>query len=387
MSPNLMLIATNACHPFCWKPSKSNNNGLYYSTLPVPGIYSENSRGARYLVALKPNSKKDVENIFRHSPANSRANSFNNIFAQATNKKTTMKISKPADINSGDDVDDEIDRNPGVPYANNRWSSSVSSLEYSASEYSCGSIPRPPPNSIATIGTETPFSGNSSTVTFSEPMKFPHEPTHQDRNRQPADKINLKFWKSSNDTKSHFSQIDVVGYMFLSKPLKIEYNNILSSWRFSEEIKARKMTITGCKDYDCQDKNDCKKDVKLEFMLLDDAQTGVLVNKIITRTIKRQALKRPTSSKKELIEEITGKQQPHILKSKKRGSKVGFDNEVLFWPDITKDATVLFKPLSDNDGVCARIRLDVYNGRFVCPENVREEKKNWMKVVRYCEGT
>jgi hypothetical protein len=402
MSPNLMLLVKNACNPcniFYQEVSKSNNNGLYYSAMPVPGIYSENSRGARYLIALKPNGKKEVESIFRHNPkedstvhlANSKANSIENVLAQVTDKDTTMTISKSADMTSDTDLDIDTENNPdgpcAAPYTNYRWSSSVSSLASSASYYSCGETPRPPPNSIATTGTATPISKNGSTITLSEPMKFPHLPSHQDRNSQaPANKSKLKFWKSNNDTRNHLSllQIDLAGYKFLDNPVKIEYNNILSSWRFSDEISARKMTITGCKEYDCQEeKGNCKKAVQQEWMALDDAQSWVLVNEIVTR----KALKTPTNSKEKIVNEITSNQQTSILKGKKRGSKHGFENEVLFRTEFINndDKLLVMKAFSENDGVCQRMVLDVRKGRFVCPFDGEEELKNWMKVVRYIE--
>lgn len=70
---------------------------------------------------------------------------------------------------------------------------------------------------------------------------------------------------------SSLSPIKLAGYNFLAQPVKIEYNNMLS-WKFSDEIRGRKMTITGCKDYDCQDQGRCKKAVKQEWMALDDAE-------------------------------------------------------------------------------------------------------------------
>jgi hypothetical protein len=69
MAPNLLLVAQKACNPLsCWKPSKTDDKRLYYSNTPVQGIYSENSRGCRFLVAIKPNGKRDVEGIFRKDP-------------------------------------------------------------------------------------------------------------------------------------------------------------------------------------------------------------------------------------------------------------------------------------------------------------------------------
>ncbi|KAE8441779.1 hypothetical protein EG329_004291 [Mollisiaceae sp. DMI_Dod_QoI] len=69
MLPNLMLIAKKAFIPGAWlKSNKSktkNVRKLYFSREPVPGVYAMTPDRNCYLVALRPNRKKDDEHIFR----------------------------------------------------------------------------------------------------------------------------------------------------------------------------------------------------------------------------------------------------------------------------------------------------------------------------------
>lgn len=373
MSSNIMLIAIKAFNPCSWKSSKPRKNGLYYSNQPVPGIYSENSRGVRHLVALKPNGHRDTENIFYRSPRTSRANSVSS--AQTTDtEETTMDSSSRTVVDSHSD-DDEKHRYMGLPYVYHRKRNSVCSSYFTS-------------------------------ISISEPPKHPidHTPTQKDRNLRPPPKSKSKFpfWKSSNNsatTKGHLSQIDLVGYRFLVKPEPIEYSTILCSWRFSEEMRARTMVVTGCRGRDdCQGGYACKGNVRLEFMVLDDAQTWVIVNQTAYRKTPKW---RTSSSQKQeehqqLMNDKTENDDPKggegedFLKLKKRGrGKLGLDdNEVLFWAEFKnngEEETVAFRPFSENDGICARIRVEVYDGRFVCPAGVGEEKSDWMKIVRYCE--
>jgi hypothetical protein len=67
--PNLYLAARMAC-PCYWYESYKNRDlhhiqKLYYSTVPVPGIYAITAHRRHYLVAIRPiKGKKDTENIF-----------------------------------------------------------------------------------------------------------------------------------------------------------------------------------------------------------------------------------------------------------------------------------------------------------------------------------
>lgn len=164
-----MLIAKRACTAFRQTISNDRKNDLYYSTSPVPGLYTENSNGERFLVALKPNGRKDTEAIFRHNPkedsmvhlANSRANSFDNILLQVTSKNNTTTISKSADIDS---AIIEINTIPNGPYANYLWNHSNDSVASATTTYySRNPVPNPPPNTATTsIASITSSSGKSS---------------------------------------------------------------------------------------------------------------------------------------------------------------------------------------------------------------------------------
>jgi hypothetical protein len=265
-----------------------------------------------------------------------------------------------------------------------RGSSSINSMATSTSYYSHSSttalfhdkdgqlsVPPTPCNSsirFADDQTTTNFNiSQNGHVTFALPARIPHAISYQDRNR-PSKICPLKFWKSKN-TKHHLSPIDLAGYKFLARPLRIEYSNILSSWRFSDEIAARKMTVRGCTDYACRGRGDCRHEkVKRKWIGLDDASTWVMVDQVVTRAKKRQLFKRPTN----------------ILKEKKRGEKQGVSKEVLFEVDWTSEDKVVMRKLSVDDEFIARVELDEYEGHFICPEE--NEQEYWMKIVRYFEA-
>lgn len=68
MTPNLYVAIATGCQPWRWPSafkSSSEDYTLYYSKQPVPGLYGKHRKGKRYLVAIKGNSKKDKEEIFR----------------------------------------------------------------------------------------------------------------------------------------------------------------------------------------------------------------------------------------------------------------------------------------------------------------------------------
>jgi len=67
--PNLYLAAKMAC-PWYWYESYKNRDlhniqKLYYSTVPLPGIYAITAHRRHYLVAIRPiKGKQDTEHIF-----------------------------------------------------------------------------------------------------------------------------------------------------------------------------------------------------------------------------------------------------------------------------------------------------------------------------------
>jgi hypothetical protein len=68
MAPNFLLLAKRAVTPWKWcnpKDLPHNTRKLYYSTVPVPGIYAIGADKSHYLVAIRPmKGKKDTENLF-----------------------------------------------------------------------------------------------------------------------------------------------------------------------------------------------------------------------------------------------------------------------------------------------------------------------------------
>jgi hypothetical protein len=316
--------------------------------------------------------------------ANSRANSID-LLLQRRDKIGQLIPRTPANSSlvSLSSIDLEKSMITDGPYDNARRSSSVYSMAATTSYYSNNSttalfhnkdgqlsvLPTPCNSSInyADHQSRTNFNINQNRhVTFALPARVPHAISYQDRNRTTR-KCPLKFWKPRN-TEHHLSPIDLAGYKFLAKPLRIEYSNILSSWRFSDEIAARKMTVRGCTDYSCRGKGDCGHDtVKRKWIGLDDASTWVMVDEVVTRGKKRQLLKRPIT----------------IPKEKKRGNKQGVSKEVLFQVDWSREDKVVMRKLSEDDEFIARVELDEYDGHFVCPEE--NEQEFWMKIVRYFE--
>ncbi|KAE8441780.1 hypothetical protein EG329_004292 [Mollisiaceae sp. DMI_Dod_QoI] len=84
-------------------------------------------------------------------------------------------------------------------------------------------------------------------------------------------------------------KIDINGYKFLERPLRIEYCDITERWMFSSEIRCRKVIAPMCKNVNCmaRDMNLCEKTVDMELFCLDDAESWVIIGKAKYRAIPK----------------------------------------------------------------------------------------------------
>jgi hypothetical protein len=70
MSPNLLTLAKKPFTPWIWDKFHQTirKPELFFAQEPVPGIYTNNEE-QRFLVAIKPNGKGDLDSVFRHNLA------------------------------------------------------------------------------------------------------------------------------------------------------------------------------------------------------------------------------------------------------------------------------------------------------------------------------
>ncbi|KAF4633827.1 hypothetical protein G7Y89_g4289 [Cudoniella acicularis] len=68
MSPNLLVLVKKAIAPWTWQSQPDKTPQLHFSQDPVPGVYAITHDNQCFLVAVKPNGKKDAEGLFRKNP-------------------------------------------------------------------------------------------------------------------------------------------------------------------------------------------------------------------------------------------------------------------------------------------------------------------------------
>lgn len=251
MVPNLMPIASKMCNPLSWFHSLQNEqrqHHYHYQMAPVPGIYWCNGPSNRYLVAIKPNDNKDVDNLF------------------ATPKTNNISLARP-------------------------------SRQFPRSE--------PQASSTITLGSATTATNSTKSVSITaenwEGITFSIRTNHD---KKPLSKKNhFREFKKEKANFHHITREDCFGgYRRLAEPLKIQYNKILERWMFEAEIEERTIRINMCSSENCESYRhkfcewQCSKScgylkcgtlIEREMFALDDTETWVITGDLKSRMFSR----------------------------------------------------------------------------------------------------
>jgi hypothetical protein len=321
MSPNLYLAVTNLVQP--WKlfkrPDVARNNArkMHFSNEPVPGIYAFTAKNKQYLVAIRPNGKKDTEHIFQEPKTNTRR-------MEALKSVTTFTSMSVNALPPGSPFELSLNQSKsqsryGSEYATTKTEDtttvteiygSCTSLETATTKRSTekgnsdtgltGRIPGPSSSISLNTGIDSKQTTTSSTTYRSTkscicpPGKVIHSVDyilkndgHLPHQQSPWSQQNLKrnarsrsFLKfKSKDEPRGLEQIDIIGYRFLAKPLEVEFNRALKRWMFCSEVKERSVVSLMCADLCCMEKDPkiCGKPVWRKLFALDDGESYVVV--------------------------------------------------------------------------------------------------------------
>ncbi|PVH89663.1 hypothetical protein DL98DRAFT_579450 [Cadophora sp. DSE1049] len=283
MAPNLFLLAKKAVSPWKWcsfqTKSKLDRPHLYFGREPVTGIYAV-STGRRYLVAIKPKRKPDVDGIFQTTRNNS---------LWRKSEPAKKNITRTGEITEYTQSTELYDEN------------AKTIVKVTVTELPRDASPSSTTSTISRTSTHTPSNKycTSTKCSWSTCKKSPIVPIDKPVNsidyimnntgvlphqKSPFGKDCHRYLRQSRSptrsAKPEISQIDLNGYRFLAKPLQVEYNNILSRWMFSCEVKARTMSAPMCRSLTCMetDMRVCGKTVYRDLFVLDDGVSWVVGN-------------------------------------------------------------------------------------------------------------
>ena len=254
---------------------------LYFSKVPVPGIYSIMPNKKRYLVALKPIRKVDSEGIFSahseeyisksYTPTSyvSYANAPKFLVRRLTSQQpregfpalfesvTSSSSSSNTDVSTSSNSSNITNISTSSKASNNTLSSSVSSLIST--------------RSIKFVDSKTSPQQEILHHTSSKHSKL-------DNNHHNTVSKTLISSTLSHNKGAKLQKCDINGYKPLHKPLRIELCRMLDRWMFKSEIEERQLNTMVCA-CDHKDPRKCKKGVWRDFLALDDAFSWVMVGK------------------------------------------------------------------------------------------------------------
>ncbi|KAK0128609.1 hypothetical protein ONS95_000571 [Cadophora gregata] len=284
MAPNLFLLAKKAVSPWKWCSSESNSSPdrphLYFGREPITGIYAVSSKGNRYLVAIRPKRKPDVDGIFQTTRNNSVGGKRDLAKSHvASNTMTTEYIQSTELYNERAKtiVQVTVTELPravspsSTTSTRSRTSTHKSEIQYST--YTESSYSTCSKNPIVSCDKSV----NSKDFVMNNTGVLPHQ-------KSPFGKDCHRYKRQSQSpirsARTKIGQIDLNGYRFLARPLLVEHNNILGRWMFSSEVKARTMSAPMCKSVTCMetDMRHCGKTVQRELFVLDDGVSWVIGN-------------------------------------------------------------------------------------------------------------
>jgi hypothetical protein len=255
--PNLYLAARKASpwywYEYCKKRDLHDIQKLYYSTVPVPGIYTITTN-RHYLVAIRPQKgTKDTENIFE--PAK-KGYSHPNLWSKMnrTNGACSRKFSFNSTGTTLNDKEDFID-----------------SYFFPHSEH------------VKILEQEKP-THLAKYILFGTGGHLPHQKSpfrnclitkHDNRFSPFLDFLGYR-------GESRLQEVDIDGFKCLSRPLRIEFCAITKRWMFSSEIKIRIEEVLMCEDITCMRRTHegCKREIWRNMFVLDDGYSWVEVGRL-----------------------------------------------------------------------------------------------------------
>jgi hypothetical protein len=275
MAPNLLLLAKKAIAPWEWIKSKDIPNSIrkiYYSTVPMPGIYAITADKRHYLVAIRPQKgKKDTEGIF-------------------VPPKESWNVPK-WEVESCNSMSREVTSQTAECSKNGKENSNYSKdALFTTAQTTTGS--RYP--SIKTVESYCLFCKSSRSTVIGGKHVYSvefivngtggHLPQQKSAFRKQIydrshHRISSFFHLDRNRGKCGIQEVDINGFKRLRRPLRIEFCCITKRWMFSTELQIRTEIVLVCSDITCVRKSHeaCKEEVWRKMFVLDDGYSWVLV--------------------------------------------------------------------------------------------------------------
>jgi hypothetical protein len=289
---------------------------MHFSSEPAPGIYAATAKTNRYLVAIRPNGKKDTEHIFQEPKTNTRR-------MEALKSVTTFTSISVSALPPGSPFELSLDQSKsqsryGSEYATTKTevTTTVTEIHGSCTSLETATTKRPTGKGNSDTGSTERLSGPSSSISLNTgidskqtttssttyrstkscicpPGKvihsvdyilkndghLPHQQSTWSRQNLNQNTRSISFLKfKSKDEPRGLEQIDIIGYRFLNKPLEVEFNRVLKRWMFCSEVKERSVVSLMCADLCCMEKDPmiCGKPVWRKVFALDDGESYVV---------------------------------------------------------------------------------------------------------------
>jgi hypothetical protein len=263
--PNLYLAIKKAS-PFHWYDCYEQRNlhkiqKLYYSTVPLPGIYSITTNKGHYLVAIRPiTGEKDTENIFEparksyHDPnIRSKVDKANQTISN--NILRNISYSSTRTTLNGD-IDDKTDYFFGYYFTHPEH---FKILEQDKSTHS------------------------KQYILFGTGGHAPHQKSpfrnHLIRKHHRFSPL-VDFLGCGGESK--LQEVDMNGFKKLRIPLRIVFCSITQRRMFASEVKIRTEEVLMCADITCMKRSHeaCGRAVWRKMFALDDGYSWVEVGRL-----------------------------------------------------------------------------------------------------------
>jgi hypothetical protein len=238
---------------------------LYYSPVPIPGIYAIAANRRHYLIAIKPvKGKNDTENIFEPAKKSchdliirSNADKANQIISNNLSRKLSFSSTRTT-LNG--DIDDEKDCFFGCHFAHPEY---VKVLEQDKPTHSKKHI---------LYGTE----GHDPHQKL--PFRNCLRKKQDSRLSQLLDFLGYR-------GESRLQEADMDGFRKLRILLRIKFCSLTRRWMFSSEIKIRTEEVLMCEDIMCMRRSHegCEREIWRKMFALDDGYSWAEVGRLERR--------------------------------------------------------------------------------------------------------
>lgn len=327
MAPNLLLAAKRAVSPWEWynfssKDQTTKHPKLYFGKEPIKGIYSLAPNNKRYLVAIKPNGKPDVDGIFRSGRCVQDARLIDAkssaIFQTGLEEKTgavthafdknttsTNYHSIPHDNDAQHrrttttttivEVMSDSSRPTSTIFSDSGSSTTTTNIDSSSNPSSRRSSMQRVKSAIVSQDREIHRVG----FIFNQHGTMPHQKSPflretQEYRRRAGSRLSAatRFrWttmttpardaSTGTATTAGLDLIDVNGYRFLARPLEVAHCAVTGRCMFRAEIEARTATGPVCTGPGCgcaeqRGTATCRRTGRREMFVLDDSVSWVV---------------------------------------------------------------------------------------------------------------